>query len=103
MTGYQLHPEAIIDLDDLLGWIASDSPDAAHRVASGIEDALRMISQFPNAGHLRPDLSPRPLRFHIAYGYLIAYVPGKSSVWVLAIFHGRRSPQLIASILNSRK
>ncbi|MGB7188730.1 MAG: type II toxin-antitoxin system RelE/ParE family toxin [Acidobacteriaceae bacterium] len=80
MTGYELHPEAIIDLDDLLGWIASDSPDAAHRVASTIEDALRMISRFPNAGHLRPDLSPRSLRFHVVYEYLIAYAPGKSPV-----------------------
>lgn len=102
MTGYELHPEAIIDLDDILGWIADDSPDAAHRVASEIDEALLTISRFPHSGHLRPDLTSRPLRFHIVREYLIAYAP-REPLWVIAVLHGRRNPRLMASILHGRK
>jgi len=31
MTGYALHPEAFIDLDDIREHIAEDNPDAADR------------------------------------------------------------------------
>lgn len=37
MTGkYALHPEAIIDLDEIRGYIAQDKPDAADRVVAVI-------------------------------------------------------------------
>ena len=36
MTGYALHPEAFIDLDDIREHIAEDNPDATDRVITGI-------------------------------------------------------------------
>jgi plasmid stabilization system protein ParE len=36
MSGHALHPEAYTDLDDIRGYIAEDSPDAADRVIAEI-------------------------------------------------------------------
>jgi plasmid stabilization system protein ParE len=38
VTGYALHPEAFIDIDDIRGYIAEESPDAADRVITEIRD-----------------------------------------------------------------
>jgi plasmid stabilization system protein ParE len=38
MTGYELHPDALADLDEILGYIRADNLDAAHvdRKARGV-------------------------------------------------------------------
>jgi plasmid stabilization system protein ParE len=78
MSEYALHPEAYTDLDDIRGYIAEDSPDAADRVITEVFDAIRGLVPFPNQGHKRPDLTSRPLRFTLVREYLIAYARPKS-------------------------
>ena len=102
-SGYALHPEAFEDLDDIRDYIAQDNPDAADRVMSEIFDAIRALVPFPNQGHRRPELTPRPLRFTLVREYLIAYAPEEKPLWVVAVMHGRRSPRVMASILRGRK
>ena len=34
--------------------------------------------------------------------YLIAYAPDEKPLWVVAVFHGRRNPRLMAAILRDR-
>ena len=46
-SGYELHPEAYADLDDIRGYIAQDSPAAADRVMSEIFDAIRGLYVSP--------------------------------------------------------
>ena len=101
--GYGLHPEAYVDLDDIRGYIARDSPDAADRVMSEIFDSIRGLVLFPYQGHRRPDLSSRPLRFALVREYLIAYAPDEKPLWVVAVMHGRRNPRVIAAILRGRE
>jgi plasmid stabilization system protein ParE len=62
MTGYDFHPEASVDLDEIWEFIAADNLDAADGV---IEDILGAIDgvPFPHQGYRRPDLTSRPLRF----------------------------------------
>ena len=36
MSGYDLHPEAFIDIDEIAIYIGQDSPEAAHRVVGEI-------------------------------------------------------------------
>ena len=102
-SGYGLHPEAYADLDDIRGYIAQDSPDAADRVMSEIFDAIRRLVPFPYQGHRRPDLSSRPLRFTLAREYLIAYAPDEKPLWVVAVLHVRRNPRVMAAILRGRE
>ena len=103
MTGYALHPEAFIDLDEIREHIAEDSPDAADRVITDIFDGFRALVAFPHQGYRRPNLTSRPLRFKLVREYVIAYAPEKAPLWVVAVFHGRRSPRVMAAILRGRE
>jgi len=103
MTGYALHPEAYTDLDDIREYIAEDSPGSADRVITEIFDGIRALVPFPDQGYRRPNLTSRPLRFKLVREYVIAYAPEKKPLWVVAVFHGRRSPRVIAAILRSRE
>jgi len=103
MTGFTLHPEVFTDLDDIREYIADDNPDAADRVISEIFDGIRALVPFPNQGYRRPNLTSRPLRFKLVREYVVAYAPEKKPLWVVAVFHGRRSPRVIAAILRGRE
>jgi plasmid stabilization system protein ParE len=72
MSGYSLHPEAFHDLDEIREFIANDNPGAADRVIDEIFDAIRVLVRLPHQGHLRPDITSRPLRFKLVRDYLIA-------------------------------
>ncbi len=84
MTGYDFHPEASFDLDEIWEFIAEDSLDAADKVISDILAALDALVQFPHQGHRRFDLTSRPLRFKRVYDFLIAYAPDERPLWVVA-------------------
>ena len=75
MSGYAFHPDAFADLDEMWEYIAQDNIDAADRVLADIHAVLRTLASSPHIGHRRPDLTGRPLRFHVArHEYLVAYM-----------------------------
>lgn len=80
MNAYSFHPNAFADLNDIWEFIAQDSVDAADRVLDEIKSAIDMLVSNPRAGHLRPDLSSRTLRFWLVHSYLIAYVAEKTTL-----------------------
>ena len=85
MSGYALHPEAFADIDEIWEYTAEHNIDGADRVVADIFAALRTLVASPHIGHRRPDLTARPLRFHVVRDeYLIAYAPDESPLWVLA-------------------
>jgi len=102
-TGYEFHPEAAIDLDEIWEFIAADNLDAADGVITDILSAIDVLVPFPHQGYRRSDLTSRPLRFTQAGGYLIAYAPDEKPLWILAVIHGRRSPRVMAAILRGRQ
>ena len=103
MTGYDFHPEARTDLNEIWEYIRADNLDAADRVVGEILAAIRSLAPFPYQGHRRTDLTSRPLRFINVREYLIAYAPDRKPLWVVAVIHGRRSPRVIAAILRGRE
>ncbi len=72
MTGYDFHPEARVDLDEIWEYVAADNLAAADRVIAEILSAIRDLVSFPGVGHRRPDLTSGPLRFILVREYLIA-------------------------------
>jgi toxin ParE1/3/4 len=100
MTRFVLHPEARADLDEIWEYIAADNLDAADRVLEEIYNSLGALVRFPRQGHTRPDLTSRPLRFHVVRDYVIAYAPDEVPLAVIAILHGRRNPRVLAAILT---
>jgi len=103
MSGYALHPEAFIDIDEIAAYIGLDSHEAAHRVVDDIYRAIQNAVPFPHSGHRRIDLTNRPLRFIRVRDYLIAYAPDEKPLWVIAVMHGHRSPRVMAAILRDRE
>ena len=103
MSGYVLHPAAFADLDDIRQHIAADNPAAADRTVNDIFEAIRTLVTFPHLGFRRPNLTTRPVRFKLVQEYVIAYVPDEAPLRVLAVFHGRRSPRVMAAILRGRE
>lgn len=103
MTGYDFHPEARLDLDDIWEFIRADNLDAADLMIAEILAAIDALVPFPGRGHRRPDLTLRPLRFILVSQYLIAYAPNEKPLWIVAVMHGRRSPRVMAAILRGRE
>jgi len=103
MTGYDFHPDALSDLDEIWEFVAADSLEAADRVIAEILQAIGAVVPFANSSQRRPDLTSRPLRFLLVREYLIAYAPEEDPLWVVAVIHGRRSPRVMAAILRGRE
>ena len=103
MSGYDLHPAAFIDIDEIAVYIGEDSPEAAHRVVDEIYRTIQNLVSFPQRGHRRTDLTNRPLRFTRVRDYRIAYAPDEKPLWIIAVMHGHRSPRVMAAILRGRE
>ena len=65
MTGYNFHPEAARDLEEIWEYIAASSLDAADKTIADVLIALDKLDSFANQGFRRPDLTARPLRFQL--------------------------------------
>lgn len=103
MSGFVLHPAAIADLEEIWDFIAEGSLEAADRVIDQIHEAILSLIPFPEAGHIRADLTGRPLRFHPVRDFLIVYAPGEKPLVVLGVLHGRRNPRVMAAMLRDRE
>ena len=104
MSGYALHSEALADIAEIWEWITADNPSASERTVMEIYDAFRLLARNPYLGHQRRDLTSRPFRFWSVSGtYLVAYVPGRIPLRILAVVHGRRSPRVMAAVLRGRE
>ena len=102
-AAYDFHPEARLDLREIIDFIADENPSAADRVLTEILDKLASLARFPHQGHHRTDLTARPLRFFTVRSYLIAYAPEESPLWIIAVMHGSRNPRIMAAILRGRE
>jgi len=90
-------PEARRDLLAIWEFIAQGDLDAADRVEREIEQAIILLSSHPELGHVRRDLTSKPVRFWPIYSYLIVYDPAPRPLEVVRILSGYRD---IASLLR---
>ena len=102
MTGYVLTPLAKADIFDIWSYIAEDSESAAARVEQAIYDACTFLGEGRMRGHIRPDLTTRPLCFwtlHRYPNYTIVYRPDTVPLQIVAVLHGKRN---IRRVLKER-
>jgi plasmid stabilization system protein ParE len=91
----RLLPIAEEDLQEILSYIAADSPASAYRFAEMIEKNLQRLSSHPHLGKIPNDekLSGMGYRFIIVGNYLIFYTIRSKTVVVHRIIHGARDIQ----------
>lgn len=91
MKSYRLTPAAEDDSFEIWAYIAADNIEAADRVEGEIFDACARLAEWPHLGHLRRDLTDKPVRFYPVRGtYLIVYDPATQPLEVIRILHGAR-------------
>ena len=72
MARYSLSPEAKEDLSEIRGFLASQGGNRiAKYVLQEIRAAFRLLASHPDAGHLRKDLTPLPVKFWPVFSYLM--------------------------------
>ena len=72
MSEFVLHPGAYSDLEEIWEYVAEENPEAGDRLIEEIFAAIRSLVPFPQVGHVRSELTKRPLRFHLVRECLIA-------------------------------
>jgi len=97
MADHFFSPEARLDLLEIWEHIAADDLDAADRVEREIQQTVSMLVRTPGLGHLRRDLTSKPVRFWPIYSYLIIYDPETRPLEVVRILSGYRD---IAALLK---
>jgi plasmid stabilization system protein ParE len=64
---YRLTERAEADVEAIADFIADDSVDAALKVVLALEDAFGLLASRPGIGHVRQDLTERPVKFWSVY------------------------------------
>lgn len=87
---FRLSPGAESQIGDIVEFIAAESEAAAVRVRDALYDAFQQLAEMPGMGHMREDLTARPVKFWSVYSYLIVYDPASEPLAVVAVLHGAR-------------
>ena len=91
MKSFCLTPKAKDDLFEIWSYIAKDNVEAAECLENEILHACGKLANQPGLGHLRRDLTSKPVRFFLVRSfYLIVYDPAGEPLEVLRLLHGAR-------------
>ncbi|MGH6955532.1 MAG: type II toxin-antitoxin system RelE/ParE family toxin [Caulobacteraceae bacterium] len=91
MRRFSLAKGAQRELNDILSYIAEDSPAAAQRVRQSIFQACEKLARQPLMGHRRTDITDLDVRFWNVRGrFLIVYRAAGRGVEVVRIFRAGR-------------
>ena len=96
---YVLTPQAAEDLDAIWEYIAQDNVDQADRVIGEVEASCRRLTEYPEIGHTRGDLTELPVKFWTVFSYLIVYDPAVRPLTVIAVLHAARD---VGELLKER-
>jgi toxin ParE1/3/4 len=98
VPGYVLSPETKEDIRETRDYLASPGGTRLARyVLQEITASFRLLASHPEAGHLRQDLTPLPVKFWPAFSYLIVYDPAARPLAIVRVLHGSQN---VAAILR---
>lgn len=72
------------------GYIASDSPEYAHRMVDRITRRSEQIALYPEAGRRVPEYDTPEIREVIEWPYRIIYRSSPDRIDIVAVIHGAR-------------
>ena len=99
MSGYILGGDAVLDLESIWSYIATDSIDAADRWIAKLFESFEALGQNPGMGHKREDLTRVPVLFWPVDAYLVIYRAQRNPIEIVAVTQGSRD---IPGFLNRR-
>jgi toxin ParE1/3/4 len=83
---------ALLEVGDILTYIADDSPRAAARVSAEIERTVERLSRYPLSSSREADEGDTRVARVGRYPYLIFYAIEEDEVVILQVRHGARQP-----------
>lgn len=87
---YEISAGAQNDLFEIWQRIATDSVDLANRIDDEFHTLFTSLARMPGQGHIRRDLTQRPVLFFPLYSFLIVYQPDIVPLRIMAIIRGKR-------------
>ncbi|MCC7415591.1 MAG: type II toxin-antitoxin system RelE/ParE family toxin [Acidobacteria bacterium] len=96
---YRLTPEAQAQFVAIGEFVAQDSIEAALNLYDALEGAFEQLAAMPEMGHVREDLTERPVKFWSVFSYLVIYDPASDPLSIIAIVHGARD---VESVLKNQ-
>ena len=78
------------DLEEIIEYIAQDSPVAARNFASKIIAATSALETFPSIGRIVPEFGKADMREILYRNYRIVYQLSEDMAKIVTIFHGSR-------------
>lgn len=92
MTHYRLSPEAENDLDTIKKYLVQQGGNAlARHVLKEVRLAIRFLSENPEAGHKRDDLTDEPVKFWSVFSYMIVYDPAIQPFGIARVLHSSQN------------
>ncbi len=96
MNPYAVSPRALRNLRSIRSYIAKDNEAAADRLMLQLQAAFQHLADWPLTGRLRPEITPRSIRFWPFGNYVVAYDGAARPLRILSVMHGARNlPRLI--------
>jgi toxin ParE1/3/4 len=71
-------------------WAESGEKAAADRMIRFLDAEFGRLAKSPGIGHVREDLTDKPLRFWTKFSYLIVYQEREDGVTIFRVLHGAR-------------
>jgi plasmid stabilization system protein ParE len=88
---YKLTPQARCDLLSIWEFIARDDIRAAGRVTDRMEQAFRLLAEFPQMGHKRDDAqTSEPVLFWPVGSYVVVHRPEPRPIVIVRVVQGAR-------------
>lgn len=77
-------------LEDVLAYVALDSPEAAHRIVQRVVEAAESLGALSQRGRMVPEFRDPMIRETFIFGYRLLYEVGDNEVSIIAFLHGAR-------------
>ena len=90
MSRYVLSSEALLDLDEIWGYIAQDDIEAADRWIAKLLDACETLGRNPHIGHHRAEISDKSVLLWPVGAYLIIYRAYPDRTEIAGVTQGAR-------------
>jgi toxin ParE1/3/4 len=90
MASFRIAQEASRDLDEIWAFISADNRVAGDSILEKFKGQFEMLAANPRIGHVRRNVTRKPVLFWPMGRYEIIYQPKARPIIIVAVLHGSR-------------